>query len=106
MWQNAPAPPCARSGRSQPASHRFSMRVQPVAALVLAALACEAGATDVTVVGLFSGKAVVTVNRGAPRTLSVGQTTPEGVKLLAVDAKGATLEVDGRREVLEMGQHS
>lgn len=67
--------------------------------------AFPAGATDVTVVGLFAGKAVVTINRGQPRILAVGQTTPEGVKLVAVDAKGATLEIDGKRQVLEMGQH-
>jgi aspartyl protease family protein len=70
-----------------------------------AAVAVPAWATDVTVVGLFSNKAVVTINRGSPRTLSVGQTTAEGVKLVSVDAKGATLEVDGKRQVLEMGQH-
>jgi aspartyl protease family protein len=69
------------------------------------ALAFPAGATDVTVVGLFSGKAVVTVNRGQPRILAVGQATAEGVKLVAVDARGATLEIDGKRQVLEMGQH-
>ena len=69
------------------------------------AAAFPAGATDVTVVGLFSGKAVVTINRGQPRILAVGQATAEGVKLVAVDAKGATLEIDGKRQVLEMGQH-
>ena len=68
------------------------------------AAAFPAHATDVTVVGLFSGKAVVTINRGQPRILAVGQTA-EGVKLVAVDAKGATLEIDGKRQVLEMGQH-
>ena len=70
-----------------------------------AAAAVPAWATDVTVVGLFSNKAVVTINRGSPRTLAVGQTTPEGVKLVSVDAKGATLEIDGKSQVLEMGQH-
>jgi aspartyl protease family protein len=71
-----------------------------------AALAAVPGhATDVTVVGLFSGKAVVTVNRGAPHTLAVGQSTPEGVKLLAADHASATLEIDGKRQTLEMGQH-
>jgi aspartyl protease family protein len=73
--------------------------------IAAAAAAFPAGATDVTVVGLFSGKAVVTINRGQPRILAVGQATPEGVKLIAVDAKGATFEIDGKREVLEMGQH-
>lgn len=73
--------------------------------IALAAAAFPAAATDVTVVGLFSGKAVVTINRGQPRILAVGQATAEGVKLVAVDARGATLEIDGRVQVLEMGQH-
>ena len=74
--------------------------------LGLAALAAvPVLATDVTVVGLFAGKAVVTINRGAPRILAVGQSAGEGVKLIAVDAKGATLEIDGKRQLLEMGQH-
>jgi aspartyl protease family protein len=73
--------------------------------LMALAFTLPAGATDVTVVGLFSGKAVVTINRGQPRILAVGQTTAEGVKLVAVDTRGATLEIDGKRQVLEMGQH-
>ena len=72
------------------------------AALVLPG---AAGATDVNVIGLFPGKAVVVVNRGNPRTLSVGETTSEGVRLLSVDSGSATLEVDGKREKLGMGQH-
>ena len=75
--------------------------------LVLAALCAPAiaAATDVTVIGLFPGKAVVTVNRGAPHTLSVGEQTAEGVKLISSDSNGAVLEVDGKRETVEMGQH-
>lgn len=76
---------------------------------ILAALAClaplVAGAMDITLIGLFPGKAVLTVNRGAPRTLSVGQSTPEGVKLVSTDAKSALIEIEGRRMSLEMGQH-
>ena len=45
------------------------------------------------------------MNRGAPRTLSVGQATSEGVRLVSVDHGSATLEFDGRRETLAMGQH-
>ena len=76
--------------------------------LIVAALLLAPGlvaATDVTVVGLFPGKAVVTINRGAPRTLSVGQKTSEGVVLVAVDGRAAVLEIDGRKPTLEMGQH-
>ena len=76
---------------------------------LLLLLACivpgAAAAFDVTLIGLFPGKAVITVNRGAPRTLSVGQSTPEGVKLLSTDAKSAVLEIDGRKVSVEMGQH-
>jgi len=74
-------------------------------AMMAALAATSAAALDVNVIGLFPGKAVVVVDRGAPRTLSVGQRTPEGVLLVAADAAGATVEVDGRRERLELGQH-
>lgn len=71
----------------------------------LAFAATSASATDVNVIGLFPGKAVVTINRGAPRTLSVGEKTAEGVLLISSDHAGAVVEVDGKREKLEMGQH-
>jgi aspartyl protease family protein len=64
-----------------------------------------AHATDVNVIGLFPGKVVVVINRGAPRTLAVGEKTAEGVRVVSVDSKGAVLEIDGKREALEMGQH-
>jgi aspartyl protease family protein len=71
----------------------------------LAFAATAASATDVNVIGLFPGKAVVTINRGAPRTLSVGEKTAEGVVLISSDHAGAVVEIDGKREKLEMGQH-
>ncbi len=75
-------------------------------ALLAAALAATAAhATDVNVIGLFSGKAVVVINRAAPRTLAAGETTAEGVKLISSDSHGAVLEIDGKRQTLEMGQH-
>lgn len=80
------------------------MNRNTIAALLLLA-APGAAATDVTVVGLFPGKAVVTINRGAPRTLAVGQKTPEGVVLVSVDRTAAVLEIDGKKQTLEMGQH-
>jgi aspartyl protease family protein len=73
---------------------------------VAAALALPAAATEVTVIGLFPGKAVVVIDRGAPRTIASGQRTPEGVLLVSADSRSATLEIDGKRQVLEMGQHA
>lgn len=59
--------------------------------------------TQVNVVGLFSGMAVVMINGGKPKTLSVGQSS-DGVKLLAADSKSATLEIEGKTKQLGMGQ--
>ena len=75
-----------------------------MALAVLAALPSHA--IEVTVIGLFTGKAVVVVDRGAPRTLAAGQRTPEGVLLVSADSRSATFEIDGKRQVLEMGQHA
>jgi aspartyl protease family protein len=81
------------------------MRLHILAA-VAAAFAAPALATDVTVIGLFPGKgAVVTIDRGSPKTLMIGDRTPEGVALISVDHDGAVMEVDGKRQTLEMGQH-
>lgn len=80
------------------------MRLRYLVAALCAASAAAANATDVNVIGLFPGKAVVVIDRGAPRTLAVGQKTPEGVVLISSDSKQAVLEIDGKRETLEMGQ--
>ena len=69
---------------------------------MLATSVCTAE-TQVNVVGLFSNKAVVIINGGKPKTLSVGQTS-EGVKLLAADSKAATLQIEGKTKQLGMGQ--
>lgn len=75
-----------------------------VCAVVIFAPQAASAETRVNVVGLFSGKAVLVINGGAPRTLSVGQSTQEGVKLLAADSTQAVLEIEGKRKELGMGQ--
>jgi aspartyl protease family protein len=59
--------------------------------------------TKVNVVGLFSNKAVLIINDGKPKTLSVGQIS-EDVKLLAADSQTATLQVEGKTKRVGMGQ--
>lgn len=59
--------------------------------------------TQVNIVGLFSNMAVVMINGGKPKTLSVGQAS-DGVKLLAADSKSATLLIEGKTKQLGMGQ--
>ena len=59
--------------------------------------------TQVNIVGLFSEKAVVIINGGKPKTLSVGQTS-DGVKLLSANSTSATLLIEGKTKQLGMGQ--
>jgi len=56
------------------------------------------------VVALFSDKAMVEID-GKNRLLKKGKVSPEGVLLISADAKGAVLEVDGKRETYELGRH-
>lgn len=63
-----------------------------------------AWATNVDVVGLFSGKAMFIINGGKPHVLGTGETSPEGVKLISADSDSAVLEIDGKRQTLRMGQ--
>ncbi len=59
--------------------------------------------TQVNIVGLFSNMAVLMVNGGKPKTLSIGQSI-DGVKLLAADSQSATLLIEGKTKKLGMGQ--
>lgn len=63
-----------------------------------------AGAADIHVVALTAGKAVVSINGAKPRTLAVGQVSPEGVRLLSADSQSATFEVEGQRRTLGAGE--
>lgn len=56
----------------------------------------------VEVQALFSGKAVVMVD-GQRRTLSVGDTSPEGVQVISANSKGAVLEIEGEQKHYPLG---
>jgi aspartyl protease family protein len=74
------------------------------ALLCVGAATCATAATSVNVVGLFPGKAVVVINGQAPRTLSIGDKTAEGVALTATTPANATFTIDGKKHTLEVGQ--
>lgn len=80
------------------------MLVRLAAFLLLVTIAAAAGAASVSVVGLFPGKAVVSIDGGAPRTLGAGQKTPEGVTLISASGDSATFDIGGQRRVLRMGE--
>ncbi len=65
---------------------------------------CTASAGGITVLALFPGKAMLSID-GDNRLLRKGQRSPEGVLLVSADSRGAVIEREGRRERLALGHH-
>lgn len=61
-----------------------------------------AHAQSVALSGVAGGKALLTVDASAPRFLSPGQSH-QGVKLLATQGESATVEVNGHKQTLRVG---
>lgn len=65
-------------------------------------MAANAGAAEIALVGIFPGKAVLTIDGSAPRILAPGQSVG-GVKLISVERDAATIESAGKRERVQLG---
>ena len=80
------------------------MRVKRALGLVAGLLLTSAAwaVESIEVRGLFSGKAVIVVD-GNRYVLGVGESTPEGVRLIESDPQAAVLEVDGQRGRYPLG---
>ena len=62
-------------------------------------------AADVALIGVIGDKAaVLAVGGGDPKAVKVGQNW-NGVTVVAVEKERATVEIDGKRRVLVLGQH-
>jgi aspartyl protease family protein len=59
-------------------------------------------AQTVALTGVSGSKALVVIEGAAPRFLSAGQSH-QGVKLLSTQGESAVLEIDGRRQTLQVG---
>ncbi|MES2072480.1 MAG: TIGR02281 family clan AA aspartic protease [Pseudomonadota bacterium] len=80
--------------------------MKPIFALAcLAACLSSAHAASIGVVGLFPGKAVLVIEGNAPKTYAVGSNLGDGARLVAADENTATIETNGKRQVLAIGQH-
>lgn len=73
--------------------------------ICLSLAAALAHGADVGLAGLFPGKALLTIDGGAPRIVAVGARTDEGVKVVAIDGDSAILDVNGKKRVLRVGQN-
>ena len=61
-------------------------------------------AADVNLNGIVGNKALLVIDGGKPRWLAVGESSPEGVKLVSVAGDTAVFELGGQRQTLKMGQ--
>lgn len=86
------------------------MRAPPLVARAMLAIVSSVASVDAVhaatldVVGIFPGKAVVAVDKAAPRSVGVGETVA-GFRLVAVGSDSATFVVDGRRQTIPMGSY-
>lgn len=72
-----------------------------ICGLLFAGLARSA---DIVVLGLFKDMAILRVD-GKQYKLRTGETSPEGIKLIAADSDQALLEIAGHQEVYRLGSH-
>ena len=77
--------------------------IPPLLGAVAMALCAAVSAVDVNVVGLFPGKAMLEIDKAPARLVSVGQKI-NGVKLLEANSDVAVVEINGKREKLQLGQ--
>lgn len=76
-----------------------------VTGLLLAILtpAFPVHAQEVSVVALFPDKAMLSIDKGKPRTLRAGETWG-GVTLVSADSEGAVISIKGKKQRLRMGE--
>ena len=89
--------------QSAKASTRY--RVNLLSLVVLGLFTGLVQAADVGLAGLFPGKVLLTINGGTPRIVAVGARTDEGVRVVSVEGDTATLEIDGKKRILRVGQN-
>ncbi|SFJ90106.1 retropepsin-like aspartic protease family protein [Methylophaga sulfidovorans] len=70
--------------------------------ILLISSRAEAVVVNIMVVGLFKDKAVVEVD-GQQHFLNVGETSPEGLKLIAANSNNATFEINGEKQIFPLG---
>lgn len=83
---------------------KMSWRHLSAAAALFLCVSGPAGAADIHVVALTTGKAMVRINGGKTQTLTAGQVTPEGVRLVEATSESAVFDVGGKRQTLAAGQ--
>ena len=71
--------------------------------LTFLTLPASALALEVSVVALFADKAMLSIDKGKPRTLRAGETW-NGVTLVSADSEAAVISIKGKKQRLKIGE--
>lgn len=94
----------SKSGRlTRIGKSRFAAQLSVCLAL---SLPCFAQAADIKLVSLSSEKALFIIDGKAPKAFAIGHSITPDTKLTALDRSSATIEVNGKKQVLYLGQAS
>ncbi|CAL61051.1 Conserved hypothetical protein, putative aspartyl protease [Herminiimonas arsenicoxydans] len=77
----------------------------PLLASLLSCVALQVQAADISVIGLFPGKAVLVIDGGSPKTYTVGNTVRPGIRLVDVNQTTATFDTEGKKQRIDIGGH-
>jgi aspartyl protease family protein len=74
----------------------------------LLAMACllaasSANATDIGLLGVFPGKAILAIDDKSPKMFEAGNTLAEGVKLVSISDSSVTIDENGKRRTVPLG---
>ena len=78
--------------------------IPALAGALLITSSLSLAAENIRLQGIFKNTVVITVD-GQQRMLKLGQRSPEGIELLAVDKQQATLRINGEAKTLGLSQH-
>ena len=65
----------------------------------------DAGAADVNLNGIVGNKALLVIDGGKPRWLAIGETSPEGIKLVSISGETAVFKLGGKKQTVKLGQN-
>lgn len=82
----------------------FKIVNHTIGVLLFLSLCGAAVAAEVNLNGIVGTKALLVIDNGKPHWLALGETSPQGVKLISVGSDSAVIVMDGKRETLTMGQ--
>ena len=74
--------------------HSYLHAILPLLAVVAAtAFTTPSLAADINLIGIFGAKATFMVDGGKPRTLAVGESSPEKIRMLSIGTDSAVVVV-------------